>query len=224
MCFSATASFIAGSTLSAIGVATIRKVEHRSELPFATIPLLFGVQQLVEGVIWLTITHHAPHLQQTLIYVYSIFAYVIWPIYVPFAFRVLEATPWRRNAMLWLQAAGLAVGLNLLYFRVTSPPSLEVIGQHIVYVMPSFHRAHVVVLYFAATCFTGFVSSHTFGRLFGIAAMLSYIVTYFFYTLALVSVWCFFAAILSVIVYLHLRYRHLGGFPRVPQIHALNLD
>ncbi|MEP7361342.1 MAG: hypothetical protein ABI744_07170, partial [Chloroflexota bacterium] len=77
------------------------------------------------------------------------------------------------------------------------------------------YLAPVVVLYFVSTCFTGFLSSHTFGRLFGIGAMASFIATYLFYTRALVSVWCFFAAILSIMVYLHLRYRKLGGFPPI---------
>jgi hypothetical protein len=47
MCFSATASFVAAGSLAAIGTATIKKAQHRSELPFATIPLLFGIQQTV---------------------------------------------------------------------------------------------------------------------------------------------------------------------------------
>ncbi len=45
MCFSASASFIAGTSLCAIGVATVKRAEARSELPFAMIPLLFGIQQ-----------------------------------------------------------------------------------------------------------------------------------------------------------------------------------
>ncbi len=213
MCFSATASFVAGTTLSAIGVVTITKVERRSELSFAMIPLLFGVQQLVEGVVWLTFSHDAPMLKQTMTYVYSIFSHVLWPIYVPFAFRALETTPRRRKAMMWLQGAGLAVGLYLLYFIVTRPVVAEVIGRHIVYVSPHFFLAPVIVLYLASTCFTGFVSSHTFARLFGVLSLLSFIATYLFYTRAVVSVWCFFAAILSVMIFLHLRYRQLGGFP-----------
>jgi hypothetical protein len=40
-------------------------------------------------------------------------------------------------------------------------------------------------------------------RLFGVLALLSFIATYFVYTRALVSVWCFFAAILSLLIYLH---------------------
>jgi hypothetical protein len=60
MCFSASASFIAGTSLSVIGVAAIRRTRARTELPFAMIPLLFGIQQLIEGVIWLTFCQDAP--------------------------------------------------------------------------------------------------------------------------------------------------------------------
>jgi hypothetical protein len=194
-------------------VVTITKVKQRSELPFALIPLLFGIQQVIEGIIWLTFSHDAPVLKQTMTYIYSVFSHVLWPIYVPFAFRVLETIPWRRRAMLWFQAAGLAAGLYLLYFIVTRPVVAEVVGQHIVYDSPHFFIVPVIMLYVAATCFTGTVSSHTFVRLFGGLALLSFIATYFFAASALVSVWCFFAAVLSLLIYLHLTYRQFGGFP-----------
>ena len=214
MCFSATASFVAGTTLSAVGVVTLTKVKRRSELPFAMIPLLFGIQQLIEGVIWLTFSHDAPLLKETMTYVYSLFSHVLWPIYIPFAFRILETTPWRRKVMLWMQGAGIAVGLYLLYFIVTRPVVAEVRGQHIVYFSPHFYSVPMIIFYVAATCFTGFVSSHTFVRLFGVLALLSFLATYLFYTNSLISVWCFFAALLSLLIYLHLQFRHLGGFPK----------
>jgi hypothetical protein len=69
-----------------------------------------------------------------------------------------------------------------------------------------------MVLYLAATCGSFFVSSHPFVRLFGVLALVSFVLSYLFYARALVSVWCFFAAILSVVIYVHLRYRKLGGF------------
>ena len=64
MCFSAPASFIAGTALTSIGVAALRQTKTGSEIPFAMIPLLFGVQQLIEGVIWLTFSYDAPILGQ----------------------------------------------------------------------------------------------------------------------------------------------------------------
>ena len=48
MCFSATASFTAGVALLIVGTVTTRRASRRTELPFALIPLLFGVQQLLE--------------------------------------------------------------------------------------------------------------------------------------------------------------------------------
>ena len=213
MCFSATASFVAGTALSGFGVATITKATRRSELPFAMIPLLFGIQQLVEGTLWLTFSHDAPGLKQAMTYGYSMFSHVLWPIYIPFAFRFLEVTPWRRRAMLWFQAAGLAAGLYLGFFIVTLPVVAQVSDQHIVYLSPHFRLGPVIALYLAATCVTGFVSSHPFVRMFGLLSLLSFVATYLFYARALVSVWCFFAALLSLLIYLHLRYRQLGGFP-----------
>ena len=55
MCFSAEASFAGRIIISAIGVATVTKVHKSSQIVFASIPLFFGVQQMVEGTLWLTI-------------------------------------------------------------------------------------------------------------------------------------------------------------------------
>lgn len=213
MCFSATASFVAGASLSAIGIVTIASTQRRSELPFAAIPLLFGVQQTIEGVIWLTFRHDALVLKQTMTYAYSVFSHVLWPIYVPLALYFLETTPWRKKAMLAFQVVGTVVGLYLLYFLIAAPVTAEVIGQHVVYLSPHFYLGPVIVAYLAATCISEFVSSHMFVRLFGVLALLSFIATYLVYTRALVSIWCFFAALLSILIYIHLRFRTLGGFP-----------
>ena len=215
MCFSATASFVAGGSLSAIGVATISKAEHRSELPFATIPVLFGIQQIVEGVIWLTFSNDAPALRHTMTYVYSVFSHVLWPIYVPFAIRFLEFTPWRRRALLAFQAMGILVGLYLLYSLVDRPITAQVVGNHIVYVTPHFYLVPVTVLYVVATCVSAFFSSHRFVSLFGALGFLFFVAAAVIHASALISIWCFFYAILSLLIYIHLRYRHLGGFPKV---------
>ena len=216
MCFSASASFIAGTSLSAIGVATLNKSEARTELPFATIPLLFGIQQLSEGVIWLTFRHDAPLLKETMTYVYSGFSHVLWPMYVPFAMGVLEAVRWRKRALFVFEIAGMAVGLYLLYSITTRPVIAELVGGHIVYASPHFYQVPVMMFYLAATCVSCFFSSHRFVKLFGVLALFAFIAAYVVHIMALVSIWCFFAAILSVLIYAHLRFRDLGGFPKEP--------
>ncbi len=214
MCFSASASFIAGTSLCAVGVATLKTVEARAELPFAVIPLLFGIQQLIEGVLWLTFRHEAPLLKQTMTYLYSGFSHVLWPMYVPLAIGVLETVRWRKRSIFAFAAAGAAVGFYLLYFMVTRPMIAEIIGRHIVYVSPHFYLVPVMILYLAATCVSCFFSSHGFVRLFGVLALLSFAAAYLVHVMAAVSIWCFFAAILSLLIYVHLRFRQLGGFQR----------
>jgi hypothetical protein len=55
MCFSAGASFAGGVIITGIGVAAFREVHKPSQLVFAIIPVFFGVQQFVEGFLWLTL-------------------------------------------------------------------------------------------------------------------------------------------------------------------------
>lgn len=213
MCFSASASFIAGTSLSAVGVAALRETETRSEQPLAMIPLVFGIQQLTEGVIWLTFTHDAPLLKQTMTYVYSGFSHVLWPIYVPVAMAVLEAEPWRKRALWAFELIGTLVGLYLLYYLATGPVVAKVIGQHIVYESPHFYQVPLMAAYLAATCLSCLFSSHGFVRLFGLLAFSAFVVAYLVHVMALFSLWCFFAAILSLLIYVHLRFRSFGGFP-----------
>ena len=62
VCFSAIASFSAGALLLCAGVLTLKFARRPSELPDAAVPLLFAIQQLSEGVIWLTFCYEAPLL------------------------------------------------------------------------------------------------------------------------------------------------------------------
>ena len=135
-------------------------------------------------------------------------------IYVPLAVGILEAVRWRKRAIFAFGVAGVAVALYLLYFIVTRPVVAELVGRNIVYASPHFYLIPVLTLYLAATCVSCFFSSHGFVKLFGVLMLLSFTATYLFYSLALVSVWCFFAAVLSLLIYIHLRFRTLGGFPK----------
>ena len=205
MCFSAPASFIAGAALSAVGVATLRMTSRKAEIPFAMIPLLFGVQQITEGMIWLSFSSASllPNLRLTLIY--SLFSHVLWPIFVPYAVGRLETVPWRRQALIVCQIAGLAVGLYLLYFILAFPVTSRVLGQHIVYESPHFYILAVMALYLIATCLSSLLSSHRIIQVFGALSLATFIAAYLIHVATLVSVWCFFAAILSFIVYFYIR-------------------
>lgn len=204
MCFSATASFVAGVSLSAIGAATLKRAQRRSEIPFAMIPLLFGIQQIIEGLLWLSFRYEAPVLNASTTYAFSVFSHTLWPIFVPFSVGLLEPVSWRRNIISAFQVIGLGIGLYLLYFIVKYPVT-AVAEEHIVYVSPHFYQLPAMLLYLLASCVVSFFSSHRLVRVFGALALGLFFVAYWFYTAALFSVWCFFSALLSAIIFLYFR-------------------
>ena len=210
MCFSATASFSAGALLLGIGTLTLRSAmaaQQRRELPFAAIPLLFALQQLIEGVIWLTFSDEAPLLNSVMTHVYSFFSHVLWPIYVPVAVLLMEPAGWRRRALFGFVAAGTAVGAYLLYVLVAFPVVSQPTGQHIEYVSPHFFAAVTMTLYLLSTTVSPVLSTHRMVRVFGVLALLSFGTAYAFYATWFISVWCFFAALLSAVVYVHFGVR-----------------
>jgi len=213
MCFSATASFVAGGALSAAGVLTATKAKTKKELPFAMVPLLFGIQQLAEGFVWVSLSSHAATLNLVATYIFSLFAFVVWPIYVPFAVGLLETVQWRKKAIYVFQAAGLAVGVYLLYSHTLSLVTSEIVSKHVVYNNSHFYGLTVMLLYFGATIVSCLFSSKRIINVFGVLAFLFALIAYWFYTSAFVSVWCFFAAVLSLIVYWYFRSDSAGSLP-----------
>jgi len=203
MCFSATASFIVGGSLTALGAVIVKRAMCRNELPFAVMPLLFGIQQIIEGVLWLSFHYDAAQLRMVMTYMFTMFSHVLWPVYVPFAVGLMEPEPWRRKTMWWFRCIGIAVGIQLLVLITTQPLVAEV-NTHIIYISPHFYEWPMMMLYIAATCLVSLFSSFKLIRLFGGLALLLFLVAYWFYTEAFFSVWCFFAAILSPIIYLHI--------------------
>lgn len=100
-------------------------------------------------------------------------------------------------------ALGLSVGLYLLFFIIRFPVTAQVKENSIAYESPHFYLAVVLVAYLMATCITGLFSSHWCINVFGVLAFTLAIVAAVVSLTTFVSVWCFYAAILSLLIYLH---------------------
>ena len=189
--------------LLGLGTFTLRAARQPRELPFAAIPLLFAIQQLTEGVIWLTFSYQAPLLNTAMTYVYTFFSHVLWPAYVPLAVLLMEPPGHHRQIMYPFAAGGLAIGAYLLYILVAFPVVSQPTGQHIEYLSPHFFAAETMTLYLMSTTVSPLLSSHRAVKVFGGLALLSFGAAYYFYAIWFISVWCLFAALLSVVVCLH---------------------
>ena len=216
MCFSATASFSAGAVLLGIGAFTLKSARRPRELAFAAIPLLFAIQQLVEGVIWLTFRVEAPLLNSVMTHAYSFFSHVLWPAYVPLAVWLIEPPGRRRHVLLVFAAGGVAVATYLLYILVAFPVVSRPTGQHVEYVSPHFFAAVTMTLYLLSTTTSPLFSTHRMVKVFGALALLAFGAAYYFYAQWFISVWCLFAALLSAVIYLHFALPHGSRFESQP--------
>ncbi|MFA6603366.1 MAG: DUF6629 family protein [Patescibacteria group bacterium] len=203
MCFSATASFAAAAGLGAVGVLTIREAKSASQLPLAAMPLLFGVQQAVEGVVWLS--SGSPWLQTGAAFVYIMFSHVLWPFYVPLAVGALEPPGRRKSALRVLLIFGVALSSWLAAYVVRGPITASLATGCVIYDMTLPPIPYGLAAYVFATCFPCLISSHKFIRVLGWAAMGALSLALWAYQEAFYSTWCFFSAILSAIIYAHLR-------------------
>ncbi len=203
MCFSATASFIASGSLSVAGGLTLKNTKTRAELPFAGIPLLFGIQQVIEGVVWLSF--QSPLLNMVMTYAFSMFSHVLWPIFVPFSILLIEKNPLRKKILMAFLLMGLIVGLYLLYFIIKEPVTAHIVNKSIFYHSPHFYPLLSMGFYLSATCVSCFFSTHRMINLFGIVLLASFLISVWFFKATFFSVWCFFAAILSLLIYLHFK-------------------
>jgi hypothetical protein len=204
MCFSASVSIGAGVVLSVVGVAAIKKAESPAHIPFATIPLLFAMQQFTEGLLWLSFTNPAfADLQEVCTYNFLFFAQVAWPIWVPFAVLKLETKERRRTIERVFLVIGAVVSIYLAYCLAIYPVKASQDDYHIAYDQdyPRTLSLFGSALYLIATVAPPFFSRIKRMWLLGTAVLISYVITTILYTDYVVSVWCFFASVISIAVY-----------------------
>ena len=121
MCYSASASFIAGAGLltASACIFKFKKVNNNEKL-VALLPALFGIQQVSEGLVWLGIDGILPHwfkLQAT--YIFGIFAISIWPVYFSLSMFYFERSNSLKKILSVLLIVGTVVSLLGLIFIIT---------------------------------------------------------------------------------------------------------
>ena len=211
MCFSTGASITAGVLLTFAGTETLRKVHKPTQIVFASIPLFFAFQQFAEGVLWLVINGKGNiGLEKVATYVFLLMAQVIWPLMVPLSVLLMEKSRLRKRILIALQSAGSAVAIYYLYSLAFFPAHAEISRMHIAYESTFKDSFNIVaiVLYLAATLVPLFVSSIKRSWILGVIMGVSFIVSIAFYRICLTSVWCFFAAVISFVIFYIIRDSH----------------
>jgi hypothetical protein len=203
--------------LAAIGGTSIGAGADKPRRLFAAIPLGFAAQQATEGIVWLTVNAPAhAMLHRAAVFGFLAFALVVWPIWVPWSLRVAERDPARRKWLTRLTWAGVFVSLGAAVLLTRWEPRAYIEGSsvHYNFGVPTGTVSHVLLVaaYAAPALVSFFVSTIELSDVFGAALVLSMGAALLIRAETLTSVWCFFAAGLSVLVFVSVRR---GATPNV---------
>lgn len=206
MCFSAEISFTAAGILGILGTATLKNQPTKPYFYLAAIPFLFGLQQLSEGVLWTELGQVHPHVALVEIakWTFILFAFLVWPIWIPLSLFAIEKVQWRRQLIGLVLVAGTSLSLTNLYYGLGQPIGVNIINHSIQYVghlpLPSETYTYPSILIIPT-----FLSSLNRIWIFGALALVTYAIASYFYSVTFISVWCFFAAVVSSIIFKILR-------------------
>src|ERR1700709_2677092 len=112
MCFSAGASFTASAVLGTLGSFSLKRAEGKSQIMFASIPVLFAVQQFSEGLLWLSLSKDGYEEWQTAAtYFFLFFAQFLWTTWIPVSMLLMETNKVRKKILYFISFAGIADSL-----------------------------------------------------------------------------------------------------------------
>lgn len=205
MCFSAGASFGAAAVLSIVGAVAVIKAKTIPQGLFAAIPFIFSIQQVAEGMLWLSFNNDDIPGRSFFTYIFLVFAIMFWPIWIPLTTRLLEKDVTRKKILTVILVAGIIVSAGFASIILFYPLEAVATHHHIQYKLdlpPAINNLMWLfnLLYFTTTIISTFISSTKRMKLLGTIFIAAYLFAVYFYDGAVLSVWCYFAALLSIVI------------------------
>lgn len=206
MCFSPEVDLIGGAAIAAIGIDTLRHVDHKSERPLAALPVVFGLHQVVEAFVWWGVDGSiSSRWGDMATWVYLAIAFGLLPWFVPLAIRRLEPDSRKRNYVLVLVAAGLAVSIWLMIPVINGPIEVVDGGYYLAYSVSLTYGGIVTAIYVATTCGSLLLSSDRYLVRYGMANLAAVAALSVLMVSGVISLWCVWAAVTSIAIAVHLR-------------------
>lgn len=209
MCYSANASFMVGAPLVMIGLycASTAYRYNRAYLLFSMIPFLFGIQQMIEGAVWLSLMAGQTVVMMGFAYAYLWFAFFLWPSYMPLSIYLIEPDLYRKKIIKGCMVSGWIIGL-ILYVPIISgliPVNVLKVQHSICYdAYQSFYFLRTFAfLYSVILILPMFLSTKRSLQILGLISFASLFISYWWLLYAFTSIWCFAEAVISAgIVYI----------------------
>ena len=207
MCFSPQADLVGGVLICAIGVNAVRHIRQRREfIALAWIPVLLGVHQFIEALVWLWLQGHVPRgIGHVALWAYLLIAFVVLPVFIPLAVIAVEPTRRRKQMMAPFALLGAVIAVTLLAAMVRGPVGVKLAPYHLSYSIRVSDGLLIIALYVVAVCGPLLVSGYRNVALFGIVNLVAVIIIARLTISGFASVWCGWAAVSSAAIALHCR-------------------
>jgi hypothetical protein len=212
MCFSAPVSYSAAAVLASTGLYAVQQARR---LPFpyrmwALIPVLFGIQQAFEGRVWQMLDAGNADAAVPCAIGFHFFSHFLWLWWLPLCTYLVEPGKIRRKVFAGCTIFGAFTGTLVLTTLLFHPEwmTVSVKDHSVVYEFAvhydyrsSIHLPITPAALYALTILVPLLfSSLRLVKIFGGMAALSSVLASVAYGYAYVSVWCFFAAVLSLFI------------------------
>lgn len=208
MCFSLGVSLASAAILVPVGGYCINKTLRcdRSFWPFALLPLIFGVQQGLEAGVWMSL-HDGQQYLRYFALGFLFFSHLFWLVWVPYASYLVESVQRRRKRMLQVAIFGGVCGITMYLPLLLEADllSVSVVKDSIHYRLDLVYNEYLprllnILVYMLIIVFPLLYSSDKYLKIFGVLVMISMVISLVYFNFTYISVWCYFAAVISLYV------------------------
>lgn len=203
MCFSAEGSFISAAILTGTGIAGYRMTKDTNYQLFSLSPVFFGIQQATEGFLWVGIGNWSDEVIAVWAKIFLFFAFCFWPAWIPGNLLKIEKSEKNRKILQPIFITGVLFSLvsliSLFIVRNMASINHSSISYHFTDYSPvGIWIWLTVISFYIFCCVVPLYFSELFsGTRYVLVTWVSIVVAYLFKTETFISVWCFFAALIS---------------------------
>lgn len=136
-----------------------------------------------------------------------LYAQGLLPLLVPLSVWLIEPGRYRRLMVLPFLALGFVLTGYQLWALLNFNTSIFMEGHSVIYRNPATSNLVIAVLYVIATCGSLFFSGYRYIIALGTVNLIGVLLVLWLKHYAFTSVWCAYAAVVSVLIYFHFSRR-----------------
>jgi len=209
--FFAILNFTLSGAIFVIGILTLKKVSSPNEVVFASLPLLFSLHQFTQGFVWLgmygLIGDRALHMSET---IFVFYAQGLLQFLVPLALWLIEPVSIRKHIIGILMYLGAFLTAYSLWKLSIVPTNVSLVDGVLSYANPATEQLWLGFGYVLTTCGALMLSSSIAIQLFGWLNLLGLTIIYLLKPYGFTSLWCLYAAAVSVLLYFYFVERRIA--------------